>query len=50
MNAGLADAWAGLGLAYEKKNDKIKALDAYNRAITVDPSNQAAHDGLYRVR
>ena len=45
VDANNADAWAGLGVAYEKQNNKIKAMESYSRAITVDPSNQVAHDG-----
>jgi Tfp pilus assembly protein PilF len=39
-----------LGVAYEKQNNKTKAMESYSRAITVDPSNQLAHDGMSRLR
>ena len=44
------DAWAGLGIAYEKQNNKPKAMESYQRAIAVDPNNQIAHDGMTRLR
>ena len=44
-----ADAWAGLGLAYERKGDRAKAQESYQRALVVDQSNKLARDGQSRV-
>lgn len=45
-----AEGWAGLGLAYEKQNNKIKAMESYGSAISLDPNNQMARDGMARLR
>ncbi|MGH6818720.1 MAG: tetratricopeptide repeat protein, partial [Methylovirgula sp.] len=44
-----ADAWAGLGLAYEKLGDRAKALANYQHALAFDPNNKVARDGEARV-
>jgi len=44
-----AGAWSGLGLAYEKLGNKAKAIESYNRAMLVDPSNPAARAGVARL-
>jgi len=44
-----ADAWAGLGFAYEKQGNKAKASESYGRALTADPNNRSARDGQSRV-
>ncbi len=55
FNAGLnvdnksAEGWAGLGLAYERKGDRAKAAENYQRALVVDSNNAAARAGLQRV-
>ena len=43
------DAWAGLGLAYEKQGDKTKASESYGRALVVDPGNKIAREGQSRT-
>jgi tetratricopeptide (TPR) repeat protein len=49
VNANNSDAWAGLGLCYEKLNNRPKALEAYQRAVLVDPNNGAARAALQRL-
>jgi tetratricopeptide (TPR) repeat protein len=44
-----ADAWAGLGLAYERQGNRAKAQESYGRALIVDPGNKVARDGQSRV-
>jgi tetratricopeptide (TPR) repeat protein len=43
------DAWAGLGLAYEKQGNRQKASESYQRALVVDPNNKLARDGASRT-
>ena len=43
------DAWAGLGLAYERQGNKPKAVESYGRALVVDPANKAAREGQSRT-
>jgi tetratricopeptide (TPR) repeat protein len=43
------EAWANLGLAYEKSNNAQKARESYARAKILDPNNQLAADGLSRI-
>ena len=43
------DAWAGLGLAYEKQGNKTKASESYGRALVVDPGNRVAREGQGRI-
>jgi cytochrome c-type biogenesis protein CcmH/NrfG len=38
-----------LGLAYEKLGNKAKAVESYERATMVAPSNPAAKAGLLRL-
>ena len=49
VNAKNGDAWAGLGLAYEKSGNVAKARESYGRAKLVDPDNRAAAEGLSRL-
>ena len=49
VDANNADAWAGLGVAYEKSGNKAKAIESYNRAMQVDPQNAVARAGLGRL-
>jgi Flp pilus assembly protein TadD len=42
-------AWSTRGVAYEKLGDKAKALDSYNRAVTLRPRDDAARNGLTRM-
>lgn len=44
-----SEAWANLGLAYEKSNNAVKARESYARAKILDPNNQLAADGLSRI-
>jgi tetratricopeptide (TPR) repeat protein len=43
------DAWAGLGLAYERQGNRAKAVESYQRALVVDTTNKLARDGLARL-
>ena len=43
-----AEAWADLGLAYEKSGNMTKARESYSRAKVIDPGNQIASQGLSR--
>ncbi len=45
-----ANAWAGLGLAYEKLGNRNKAAESYDRALAFDPNNKVARDGEARLR
>jgi len=45
-----ASAWAGLGLAYEKKGDRQKAAENYQRALSLNPDEPVARAGSGRVR
>jgi tetratricopeptide (TPR) repeat protein len=45
-----ADAWAGLGLAYEKKGDRQKAMENYQRALSLNGDDPVARAGMNRVR
>ena len=38
-----------MGLAYEKLGNKPKAVESYERATMVAPSNSAAKAGLQRL-
>ena len=38
VNSNNAEAWAGLGLAYEKLGNKAKAVESYERATMVAPA------------
>ena len=40
-----SDAWAGLGLGYEKLRQCAKAAEAYQRAAAIDPGNAEARQG-----
>lgn len=40
----------GLGLAYEKKGDKEKAIAALEQALALDPENKLVQDSLRRVK
>ena len=44
-----ANAWAGLGLAYEKQGDRAKAAESFSRALVVDPANRVAREGQSRT-
>jgi tetratricopeptide (TPR) repeat protein len=49
VNNRNADAWAGLGQAYERSGDKTKAVESYQRALVVEPNLRPARDGLARL-
>ena len=49
MNNRNAEAWAGLGIAYERKGDRVKASENYNRALVVNPNSALAREGLGRI-
>ncbi len=44
-----AEAWADLGVAYEKSGNNSKARESYSRAKVIDPNNRVASDGLSRI-
>ncbi|MGC2834331.1 MAG: tetratricopeptide repeat protein, partial [Methylocella sp.] len=44
-----AEAWAGLGLAYEKSGNRAKAIESYQRALAFDPNSQTAREGVARI-
>ena len=37
------EAWMGLGLARQRRNEDLQALDAYDRALALDPTLERAH-------
>lgn len=39
-----ADAWNMLGFSYRNIKDMDNAWDAYERALTIDPSHKGAHE------
>ncbi|MGH6857299.1 MAG: tetratricopeptide repeat protein, partial [Methylocella sp.] len=43
------EAWAGLGLAYEKSGNRAKAIESYQRALAFDPNSQLAKEGVARI-
>jgi Tfp pilus assembly protein PilF len=36
-------------MAYEKLGEKQKAIEAYQRAVNLDPGNATAREGLRRL-
>ena len=44
-----ADAWANLGVAYEKSGNAVKARESFARAKVIDPRNDLASQGLARI-
>ena len=44
-----ASAWAGLGLAYEKKGDRQKAAENYQRALSLNAGEPVAKQGVGRI-
>jgi tetratricopeptide (TPR) repeat protein len=49
LDNNLADGWAGLGLAFEKKGDVEQAKTNYDRALIVDSNNVLAREGIARL-
>jgi cytochrome c-type biogenesis protein CcmH/NrfG len=49
INNQYADGWAWLGRAQEGNNMMKDASESYNRALSVDPSNTIAKEGMGRV-
>ncbi len=49
VNTKNGEAWADLGVAYEKSGNPVKARESYSRAKLIDPGNQVASDGLSRT-
>ena len=45
-NARDADAWNYLGFASRKVGKTAEALDAYNKALAIDPKHKGAHEYL----
>ena len=48
-SAGSAKWWTRLGYAREKYGDSVHALEAYNKALSIDSRLQDASDGADRV-
>lgn len=46
QNPNDAKAWQGLGNCYYAKQDKVKAVDAYKRALQINPSNTGLQNFL----
>ncbi len=44
-----AEAYYGLGVAYDKKNDRDSAVDAYRKALELDPKLEAARVSLVEL-
>ena len=49
VDAKNAEAWAGLGVDYEKLGNRAKAQESYARAKTINPDNHTANEGLSRM-
>ena len=49
-HTGSATAWTRLGTALEADGDTSGAIAALERALVIDPTNEAARDGLLRLR
>jgi tetratricopeptide (TPR) repeat protein len=45
-NPTLANAWHNLGVCYEQKGERIKAITAYRWAIKYDPNMQISKDRI----
>jgi tetratricopeptide (TPR) repeat protein len=45
----LAGAWFRLGMIQEKRGDKAKAREHYQKSLELDPSNAEVRQGLERV-
>ncbi len=45
-----ADALVELGQVYEAKTDVTSAIDAYSRALTIEPANRPATNALRRLK
>lgn len=50
LSPSFADAWFNLGLAYLKKADKPRALDALNEALANDPAHARARGLMEQIR
>jgi tetratricopeptide (TPR) repeat protein len=48
-NSGSAKWWTRAGYAREKYGDAVHALEAYKKALSIDPRSQDASDGSDRV-
>ncbi|MGO9421695.1 tetratricopeptide repeat protein [Roseiarcus sp.] len=44
-----SDAWAGLGFCYQKLNNRSKAVESYQRAVSANPNNTNARSALQRM-
>ena len=49
VNNKNAEAWALLGLAYEKKGDRRQASENYRRALSLNASEPVAKQGVGRT-
>ena len=49
VDAYNSEAWAGLGFCYEKLDNRAKAVESYQRAVSVDPNNSQARAALQRL-
>jgi Flp pilus assembly protein TadD len=44
------ESWAWLGVAHERAGKKQEAVENYQRALSVQPGNATAKQGLARVQ
>jgi Flp pilus assembly protein TadD len=49
VDANNSEAWTGLGVSYEKLNNRAKAVESYQRAVTVNPNASEARAALQRL-
>jgi len=50
VDARNAEAWAWRGLAFERSNRRAEAAESYQGALSADPNNTTARQGLARVQ
>ena len=51
MNPNIAEVWYDLGTLYESCNNLLKdAIDAYARALELDPSNKVIKERLEKLK
>ena len=49
-NPGAWFAWVALGQLYSRQQDRTRAIEAYERALELNPGDQVARDDLTRLR
>jgi serine/threonine-protein kinase len=50
LNAKVSVYYSNLGLCYEATTQPVKAREAYQKAVDLDPTNTDAKDGLSRIK